>query len=84
MATLTAQQLQQCRQGVARPNGITLNFTKTQANAGLQAIEDTLRNPTFVSTLKGNVDTAMGITTTNAQLKALFREWCLVSFGAGG
>lgn len=82
MAVLTAAQLQQCRQGAQ--NG-PVPWTKAQANAALQAIEDTMRGATVQTALSQAIDAAVSPLSLNAaQKKRLFREWALITFAAGG
>lgn len=84
MAVLTSSQLQQARQNLASDgNGIA--YTKTQVNAGIQAIEDTMRGAAVQNALSSAIDTAMqGVTVGAALKRRMFREWALLTFGAGG
>lgn len=82
MAVLTATQLQQCRQGAQ--NG-SVPWTKPQANAAFQAIEDTMRGATVQTALSAAIDTAVSpLSLTVGQKRRLFREWARVTFEVGG
>jgi hypothetical protein len=71
MATLSAAELQNIRNGCASQSGIPVNYTKAQINAAAQACEDFLtNNATAVSTA---INTATSpLVLTAAQKKAIF------------
>lgn len=83
MAVLTAAQLQSARNAMALDasvSGFPINYTKAQANAVLQAIED------WYEVNKGLVATAINTATapvvlTALQKKKFAKQWFLVKFG---
>jgi hypothetical protein len=79
MAVLTAAQLTELRQGVAR--GVTsINYTKAQANAALQALEDYFEN-TARAGFSSAIEAAAPGVFTNAQKKQLGKYWLLQKAG---
>lgn len=69
MATLTATELQEIRNGCAQSQ--TVNYTKPQINAAAQACEDFLTNN--AATISTAINTATSpFVFTNAQKKAIF------------
>lgn len=78
MATLSAGQLTECRQGISK-EGVPVNYSKTQANLALQAIED------WFEANKASVSSAINAATspfvfTTAQKKKLFAYWALKKY----
>jgi hypothetical protein len=76
MAVLTLTELAELRQGMAR-NQVTVNFTKAQINAALQAIEDRLRLAATQTTLSNDIETAAPGAFSPSQKATLFGVWCL-------
>jgi len=83
MATLTATALAKMRQECAR--SVTVNYTKPQINAALQAIEDAMTTQaipagavgaTMPQYIGARIDSATSpLVLTNPQKKALFAWW---------
>lgn len=69
MATLSATELQQIRNGCAETQ--IVNYTKTQINAAAQACEDFLANNAAAVSTAINAVTSPFV-FTNAQKKAIF------------
>lgn len=83
MAVLTANQLTECRQGIAK-EGLPVNYTKGQVNAALQAIEDWFTDGITnrpASSLNAAINAATSpLVFTPAQKKKLFAFWALKKF----
>lgn len=63
----------------ARVEMQTAGLSKSQWKAALQAIEDTFESNR--ATMKSNMDTAAGVTLSNALAKKLGRVWMQQKFG---
>lgn len=80
MATLTAPQLQACRNSLAK-EGIPINYTKAQANAAIQAVETWFDAPAQRSAISAAIDVATApLVLTNAQKKKVVAYWANTKF----
>lgn len=83
MAVISAAQLQKCRQWIAN-EGVAVVFTKAQANAVLQAIEDWFSNGLTVApstSLNAAVNTVTSpIVLSNAVKKKFLAAWAREKF----
>lgn len=82
MATLTAGDLLNQRRR-ASSSTTTQTWTKAQANAALQAIED-LMETTGRTAINNAIEGAAAGVFTNAQKRVLFATYCEYKFGQGG
>lgn len=75
MATLNAAQLVELRRIMAR-NTTPQSWTKAQANAALQAIEDRLRLAATQTALSADIELAAPGVFSGPQKQLLFGVWC--------
>ncbi len=81
MSTLTADQLTQLRQEMAR--GETVNWNKAQINAACQAVEDQIEG--FKSTINSAINTATSpLVLSVSQKKKLVKFYFRQKFDRGG
>jgi len=76
MAVLNPTELAELRQTMAR-NTATVNFTKTQVNAALQAIEDRLRAAATQTALSNDIEAVAPGAFSAGQKSTLFGVWCV-------
>lgn len=83
MATLTADELVELRRGVS--DGLaTVNYTKVQINAVLQAIEDLWESPGTKNAFNNAIEGSAPGTFTVAQKKKIVAYWLRQKFGREG
>jgi hypothetical protein len=80
MAVLTATQARDARR-TAEKSGIAINYTKAQANAAFQAIEDWFEGAGIKAAVSGVIDAATApLVLTAAQKKQIVRAWLAQKF----
>lgn len=80
MATFNPDQLAELRQRIATDLA-TVNFTKPQINAALQAVETWFEKPSIKASLKADVDAATApFAFTGAQIAKLVKYWLTYKF----
>lgn len=80
MSTLTVTQLTEIRQGAATNGGTTVNYTRAQINAAVQAIEDYFED-TARAGFGAAIEAAAPGVFTNAQKKKIGKYWLLQKYG---
>ena len=78
MATLTALQLDEVRQGYVKEHGVA-DVTKPKLNAAIQAVEDALTAPSLQTALSNAINTATSPQVLTATQKRLLVRWVLQS-----
>lgn len=85
MAILTSADLTDVRRLIDRARSVAINYTKPQANAAIQAVEDWFEDNR--AALSAAIDAAtepLGITLTNPQKREFVKQWLTDKFQRGG